>query len=134
MQPITKLCSKRQRPFGVILLALINAVVSTSTLFSVLPAILSVTQASAEAAGQRDNYTFYLECQAVTGLIAAGGLWFLAEWARWLTIARAAITILVLLVMNASQTITGSTALQLLISGAVILYLVQQGVRKAFAD
>ncbi len=132
MQPTTKSSPKRQRPFGVILLVLINAVVSPITLFVVLPAMFSVTQTRPEAAGQVANYTFYLECQAITGLIAAAGLWFLAEWARWLTIVRAAVAILVLLLMNASQTVTGSTLLQLLISGAVILYMVQPGVRRAF--
>ncbi len=125
--------SAKHRPLGIVLLAILNLIASLIFLCIVLSAMSSLPAPSQpEAAGRLANQWFLLWGQAISGFIAAVGLWFLAEWARWLTIVRAAVAILTLLGMSASETVTGSTLLQVLISVAVIVYLLQPGVRKAF--
>ena len=133
MQNSAQDINKRRRPAGVIVLAIFYTVISLIVLCFILPAIASVpSSTSGEAAGKIANQVFLLWCEALSGLLAGVGLWFLAEWARWLAIARAGFGIVVLLWMNSSESITGNILLQVLVAVAVIVYLFQPGVRKVF--
>ena len=126
--------SKKRRPAGVIVLAILYLVGSLIALCFVLPRLSSLSvPPNFEAASILAYEEFLLWCTTVCGLITAVGLWLVAEWARWLAIALAATGVLTLLLTNASVAVTGSMLLQVLSSLAVIVYLVQPGVRKAFA-
>ena len=126
--------NKKSRPVGVIVIALFYCVISLIVLCFILPAISAVpAPASGEAAGRIANQVFLLWSEALSGLIAGIGLLFLAEWARWLAIARAGFGIVAVLWITSSETVTGSILLQVLVAVGIIVYLVQPGVRKAFA-
>ena len=58
---------------------------------------------------------------------------FLAEWARVMMIVRALATVTYQLLVNASQSVTGGVLFQVLLMIAVVVYLLQPEVRKAFA-
>ncbi len=128
---------KKERPPGVVILAIYYFVISLIML-CLLPHLISAPPpANPEWAGAVSNLMFFLWCEAICGMIAAFGLWFLAEWARVLAIVGAALVVIVLLwpnaVQGANSNVIFGVGCCVYLSVGVIVYLMLPGVRKAFA-
>ena len=120
------------RPFGVSVLAVLDMLAAALILFVLI--VVGWHDGSANAPDMlfAPGPLALLWFEVVTGMAAAVGLWTLKEWGRLLAVARAAGVVVVLLVSNAAQAVTGGLLLQVLISVIVITYLLQARVREQF--
>ncbi len=134
-EAIDRLDPANRRPLGVSLLAVLGlagAILLVGYLIFTPDQALFLGVGGNFAALASPILLFWLWLDVLVGAASSIGLWMLQEWGRWLAISRGIVAILVMLLSSATQNVTGGQLLQVLVTAAIVVYLLRPGVRAVF--
>ena len=137
MQNQSTAAIRKERPPGVVILAIYYFVISLIMICLLFKLSSAPEPPNPVLSGAVSNLQLFLWYEAITGFLAAIGLWFLAEWGRILAIIGAALSVVVLLWPNAFQGASGNVIFGVgfivYASVGIIVYLMLPAVKRAFA-